>query len=91
MGADVPKRREIGRLLVREIAVFGADVHAERLIAVTEPAFERFVLRCGLPVRRIAGPVNAGRGHDRDVQAVLINFDVNPGTLMSVGIVDAAA
>lgn len=91
MVADVPKRREIGRLLVREIAVFGHDMRAERLIAVTEPAFERFVVRCGLPVRRVAGPVYAGHGQNRDVQAVLIAFDVTPGMLMSLGIVAEAA
>lgn len=90
MIADLPKRRDVGRLLVREIGAFGHDMRARRLIAVTEPAFERFVLRCGLPVCRIAGPVQAGRGHDRDVQAVLISFDINPGTLTSIGTAAAA-
>ena len=91
MIADLPKRREVGRLLVREIAAFGHDVHARRLIAVTEPAFERFVRRCGLPIRRAAGPIDAGRGQNREVQAVLISFDVNPDSLMSVGIAAEAA
>jgi len=91
MVPDSPRRREIGRMLVREIAAFGNDVRAQQLIAVTEPAFERFVVRCGLPVKRSAGPICVGQSPDRDVHAVLITFDINPHTLASVGIAAEAA
>jgi acyl homoserine lactone synthase len=88
---EAANRREIGRLLVREMAAFGMDMRASKLIAVTEPAFERFVLRCGLPIQRIAGPIIVGSGHGRDVHAVLIAFDINQSTLASVGIAAQAA
>lgn len=78
-------------MLVREIAAFGNDMHAAKLIAVTEPAFERFVRRCGLPIQRTAGPIHAGRDERRSVQAVLITFDITPHTLLSVGIAAEAA
>jgi N-acyl-L-homoserine lactone synthetase len=90
MVPESPRRREIGRMLVHEIAAFGRDVRADRLIAVTEPAFERFVQRCGLPVQRAAGPVPAGQSHRRDVQAVLISFDINPNAA-SAGVAAEAA
>jgi len=82
-----PDSREIGKLLVREIAAFGRDVDAERLIAVTEPTFERFVKQCGLAIDRAAGPVVVGRGAgDREVHAVVISCDINPRTLAGVGL-----
>ena len=64
---------------------------ASRLLAVTEPGFEAFTIRSGLPVQRSGGPIVAGHSHDRDVYAVLISFDINPYTLASVGITAEAA
>ena len=91
MVPDLSRRREVGRLLVQEIGVFGSDMKAAQLIAVTEPAFERFVVRCGLPIRRAAGPIQAGQGKGRAVQAVLIAFDVVPPAPTSGGIAAEAA
>lgn len=86
------RSREIGKLLVREIAAFGRDRDASDLIAVTDPVFERFVKVCGLKIDRIAGPKVVGKGIDGDVSAVVIHCAINHETLAGVGLAtDAAA
>ncbi|HLG88041.1 MAG TPA: acyl-homoserine-lactone synthase [Alphaproteobacteria bacterium] len=91
LAPDDPDRRETGRLLVREMAAFGNDFQVNQILGVTEPAFERFLLRCHLPIRRISGPSVIGQGHGRDVQAMLVSFDVNSHTLASFGLIAEAA
>ncbi len=80
------RSREIGKLLVREIAAFGRDMQASELIAVTDPVFERFVKLCGLRVERIAGPMVVGKGHEGDVEAVVILCNIDAPTLEAVGL-----
>ena len=73
-----PRRRMIGRMLIQEGIAFGRDMGASQLVAVTDTAFERFMLGAGVPVHRIAGPQRVGRSHDGDVEAVLITLDLLP-------------
>ena len=86
VSTDTKHSREIGKLLVREIAAFGRDMEASELIAVTDPVFERFVKLCGLRVERIAGPVVVGKGHNGDVEAVVILCSIDEPTLEGVGL-----
>lgn len=79
-------RREVGRLLVREAVAFGRDREATRLIAVTDPFFERFVRSCGLLIQRIGGPRIVGSGKRGPVSAVVITCELDPATLASVGL-----
>jgi acyl homoserine lactone synthase len=85
------RSREIGKILVREIAAFGQDIGATELIAVTDPVFERFVKLCGLRISRIAGPMVVGTGHDGDVEAVVILCTIDAPTLEAVGLSAHAA
>ena len=91
MAPNVVNPREVARLLVRETVAFGRDMGADQLLAVSEPSFERFVTRCGLPVERIAGPMHVGQGRHGDVHAVLMAFNINAHTLSSMGITAEAA
>ena len=88
---DLDIRREVGRLLVREAVALGRDLGAQRLLAVTDPPFERFVRSCGLAVRRIGGPMVVGNSRKGPVKAVVITCGLDPQTLAGVGLEAAAA
>ena len=88
---DEPRRRQIGRMLIREGIAFGQDVGASQLIAVTDIAFERFMVGAGVPISRTGGPLRVGRGHSGDVEAVLITLDLSPARSIPTPIAVEAA
>lgn len=88
---SVINRREVGALLVREAVAFGRDQNAQRLLAVTDPAFERFVKLCGLSIYRIGNPMIVGTSSRGPVKAVVITCTLDPDTLASVGLAARAA
>lgn len=66
------RRAEASRMLVSAGLDLGRELGAETLIAVTEPAFERYLRSCGVRLRRLAGPLVVGRSAHGDVHAVVI-------------------
>jgi len=88
---DLDIRKDVGRLLVREAVALGRDLGAQRLLAVTDPAFERFVRSCGLAIRRAGGPLVVGTGRRGPVKAVVITCGLDPQTLAGVGLEAEAA
>lgn len=75
---DHPDHLVMARALVRAGMTQGALLGASRLIALTEPPFERFLRQCGVNVTRDLGPVIVGQSHHGDVQAVLISAAIEP-------------
>lgn len=73
-----PDHLVMARALVRAGMTQGALLGASRLIALTEPPFERFLRQCGVPVRRDLGPVIVGQSAHGDVSAVLISTPIEP-------------
>jgi acyl homoserine lactone synthase len=87
---DHPDRHPIARRLVQAGMAFGHEVGASRLLAVTEPPFERFLRQCGVPIARIAGPRVVGTSTAGDVRAVVVSTDIDQRALASVGLQIAA-
>jgi len=81
-----PKRAAAARRLVQEGMRLGHDLGASQLVAVTEPHFETFLKRCGVPIARVADPMRVGHSTAGPVYALVVATDINAASLASAGV-----
>lgn len=76
----------VQRQLVREGMALALSIGARTMVAVTEPAFERFLKSSGLQIERLSSPKIVGEGRGKRIRALVISCELSTSNLEAAGL-----